>query len=119
MIAMDKTWARRALRPALAALAVGLAALAPAGAGAVVAGKGSAPDFTLPSAAGPNLRLQEQRGQVVMLNFWATWCGPCRREMPQLNRIYGKYRAAGFLLLGVNVDEDQANARGVAAKLGV
>ena len=78
-----------------------------------------APDFTLPSAAGPNLRLQEQRGQVVMLNFWATWCGPCRREMPELNRIYGKYHAAGFVLLGVNVDQDQANARGVASKLGV
>jgi peroxiredoxin len=86
---------------------------------AVVAGNAPAPDFTLPSASGTNLRLQEQRGQVVMINFWATWCGPCRREMPQLNRIYGKYRPAGFLLLGVNVDQDQTNARGVANKLGV
>ncbi len=78
-----------------------------------------APDFTLPSAAGTNLRLQEQRGQVVMLNFWATWCGPCRREMPQLNRLYEKYRKAGFVLLGVNVDENPANAVGVSSKLGV
>jgi peroxiredoxin len=88
-------------------------------AGAALAGNGPAPDFTLPSAAGSNLRLREQRGQVVMLNFWATWCGPCRREMPHLNRIYGKYKPAGFLLLGVNVDEDPANARGLASKLGV
>jgi peroxiredoxin len=79
----------------------------------------SAPDFTLPSAAGPNLRLQEQRGRVVMLNFWATWCGPCKREMPQLNRLYTKYRASGFVLMGVNVDEDPQNAIGVSSKLGV
>lgn len=79
----------------------------------------SAPDFTLPSAAGANLRLQEQRGRVVMINFWATWCGPCRREMPQLNRLYGKYRSAGFVLLGVNVDEDPRNAVGVSSKLGL
>jgi peroxiredoxin len=91
----------------------------PHAADAIAPGKGPAPDFTLPSASGTNLRLQEQRGQVVMINFWATWCAPCRREMPQLNRIYGKYRPAGFLLLGVNVDQDQANARGVASKLGV
>ncbi len=79
----------------------------------------SAPDFTLASLSGSNLRLQEQRGNVVMLNFWATWCGPCRREMPQLNRLYGKYRDAGFVLLGVNVDEDRARAAGLAQKLGV
>jgi len=78
-----------------------------------------APDFTLPSAAGPNLRLQEQRGSVVMLNFWATWCGPCRREMPQLNRLYAKYRSAGFVLVGVNVDEDRAKAGGLAEQLGL
>jgi len=110
-------------RAAMRALLLGAMAAWPVLAGAALGGKTSAPapapDFTLPSAAGPNLRLQEQRGQVVMLNFWATWCGPCRREMPELNRIYGKYHAAGFVLLGVNVDQDQANARGVASKLGV
>jgi peroxiredoxin len=104
---------------ALAAPVFCLLSAVPGSVGAVAAANASAPDFTLPSAAGGNLRLQEQRGQVVMLNFWATWCAPCRREMPQLNRIYGKYRAAGFLLLGVNVDQDTSNARGVASKLGV
>ena len=68
---------------------------------------------------GPNLRLQEQRGKVVLLNFWATWCAPCREEMPHLNRLYEKYRAAGFVLLGVNVDDDPANALGVAGTFGV
>jgi len=95
-----------------------LVSVASAGASATAVSQ-RAPDFTLPSAAGTNLRLQEQRGQVVMLNFWATWCGPCRREMPQLDRLYEKYRAAGFVLLGVNIDEDQRNAVGLSTKLGL
>lgn len=80
---------------------------------------GNAPDFTLRTTAGANLRLQEQRGQVVMVNFWATWCGPCKIEMPHLNRIYEKYRASGFQLLGVNIDDDPRNAVATASKLGV
>jgi peroxiredoxin len=80
----------------------------------------AAPDFTLHAmGGGANLRLKEQRGRVVMVNFWATWCGPCRQEMPQLNRLYEKYKSSGFVLLGVNVDDDAAKAAEVAAKLGV
>jgi peroxiredoxin len=79
----------------------------------------SAPDFALRSVDGQNLRLREQRGHVVMLNFWATWCAPCREEMPQLSRLHDKYRSAGLVLLGVNVDDDTRNAAGVATKLGV
>ena len=79
----------------------------------------SAPDFTLRSVAGANLRLQEQRGQVVLVNFWATWCGPCREEMPHLNKLYDKYHASGFVLLGINVDDDPAKAIALAAKLGL
>jgi peroxiredoxin len=94
---------------------------------AVIAGTASsaiapataAPDFTLHAMSGSNLRLKEQRGRVVMVNFWATWCGPCRQEMPQLNRLYEKYKASGFVLLGVNVDDDVSKAAEVASKLGV
>ena len=78
-----------------------------------------APDFTLRSMGGPNLRLHEQRGQVVLVNFWATWCGPCRQEMPHLNRLYEKYRASGFQLLGVNIDDDARAATDLATRLGV
>jgi len=79
----------------------------------------SAPDFALRTVGGPNLRLQELRGRVVMVNFWATWCAPCRQEMPELNKLYAKYRASGFVLLGVNIDNDAAHAADVAAKLGL
>lgn len=78
-----------------------------------------APDFTLPSLDGPNLRLKEQRGQVVMINFWATWCGPCRVEMPHLAKLYEKYRASGFTLLAVNIDEDPRKAASLAKQLGM
>jgi peroxiredoxin len=83
---------------------------------AAVAPQATAPDFTLQSLEGRNLRLAEQRGQVVLVNFWATWCAPCKQEMPHLNRLYDKYRASGFVLLGVNVDEDKRQASGTAAR---
>jgi peroxiredoxin len=84
-----------------------------------IAPAAAAPDFTLRTMSGPNMRLAEQRGRVVMVNFWATWCGPCRQEMPQLDRLYQKYKSSGFVLLGVNVDDDTQKAADIAAKLGV
>lgn len=78
-----------------------------------------APDFTLRTTDGRAMRLAEQRGQVVMINFWASWCAPCRVEMPHLQRLHEQYRAAGFLLLGVSVDDDAARAVQAAQRAGV
>ncbi|HSC69325.1 MAG TPA: TlpA disulfide reductase family protein [Cellvibrio sp.] len=78
-----------------------------------------APDFTLQSSTGENIRLAEQRGQVVMLNFWASWCGPCRKEMPLLDEMSKRYSAAGFVLYGVNVEEDNTDAKKLIKELGV
>ncbi|MFG6459423.1 TlpA disulfide reductase family protein [Roseateles sp. BYS96W] len=101
---------RRLLTGVLLATLAGVCAAAPAA---------TAPDFTLRTTDGKNLRLAEQRGRVVLVNFWATWCAPCRQEMPLLNQLYQKYQGSGFTLLGVNVDEDSRNAINVATKLGV
>jgi peroxiredoxin len=72
--------------------------------------EGPAPDFTLKSDSGTNLRLSEYRGEVVMINFWASWCGPCRQEMPLLDELYDQYSPMGFTILGVNVEEDSSKA---------
>jgi len=78
-----------------------------------------APDFALKSSTGQNLRLSEYRGDVVMINFWATWCGPCRQEMPLLDELYSRYHRVGFNLLGVNIDDDSRRAMQMVDELGV
>jgi peroxiredoxin len=66
---------------------------------------GPAPQFTLTTLEGQPSGLSQYKGQVVMVNFWATWCGPCQQEMPLLDQMYKKYKPAGFTLIGVNVDK--------------
>lgn len=73
--------------------------------------QGKAPNFTLKSNTGKNIKLSELRGQVVLLNFWASWCGPCRQEMPLLEKLQQRYSALGFTVLGVNVEEDSSKAK--------
>lgn len=72
--------------------------------------QGPAPAFSLPARGGGTISLSQYRGQVVMINFWASWCGPCRQEMPLLDDIYKHYSKLGFSLIGVNVEPDTKSA---------
>ncbi len=80
---------------------------------------GPAPDFTLKSRSGENIKLSELRGEVVMINFWASWCGPCRQEMPLLDALYQRYQPMGFTILGVNVDENVDDAQRLLKEIPV
>ena len=72
-----------------------------------------APDFTLKAVQdGKEYSLSQFKGKVVLINFFTFFCGPCRQEMPVLEQLYKKYKAAGFTLLGVNVEPKSADAEG-------
>ncbi|TDF34778.1 TlpA family protein disulfide reductase [Alteromonadaceae bacterium M269] len=69
-----------------------------------------APDFTLKSKSGSNMRLSEQKGNIVLVNFWASWCGPCRAELPEFEKMQQDYEDLGFTVMAVNVDDDSRKA---------
>ena len=66
----------------------------------------AAPDFTLVNMEGDMVSLSDYLGQVVIINFWATWCPPCREEKPTMERLYQKYKDEGLVFLAVNVEAD-------------
>lgn len=63
-----------------------------------------APDFTLKTADGKAITLSKLKGKVVLINFWATWCGPCRAEIPGFLEVYKKYRTRNFEIIGISLD---------------
>ena len=94
---------RNHIAAAVAALALALPTFAsPVGA--------PAPQFNLASQGGKDISLSQYKGQVVMLNFWASWCGPCRQEMPILEQLNHQYHNKGVTLIGVNVEPDSSAA---------
>lgn len=70
-----------------------------------------APDFALPAASGPNVRLTESGGQPVVLVFWSSRCGACAQQLTRMDRLYATYRSAGLIVLGVSVDDDAQRAQ--------
>lgn len=73
------------------------------------AGKPAA-DFSLPDAAQKTVRLSDLRGKVVVLDFWASWCEPCLRELPELEKLHKQLASRGVVVIGVNIDRDRKNA---------
>jgi peroxiredoxin len=67
-----------------------------------------APDFTVPRLGSGSIVLKELRGQVVFLNFWATWCPPCKEEMPSMERLYKRYKDRGLTMLAISIDTGAA-----------
>ena len=68
-----------------------------------------APDIRLPNPEGDTLSLSDFRGKVLLVDFWASWCGPCRRENPHVKKLYEKYKDQGFEILGVSLDRTKSS----------
>lgn len=78
-----------------------------------------APSFELKDISGNKISLPQTRGKVVLLNFWATTCGPCREEMPSMNRLYSELKDRGFVVLAVSIDRSEKAVRSFASEQGL
>lgn len=137
---MDATQPQRLTPPQLLAAIAGVAALVAlivvmglvlrggnerSGPGIISIGRATdirprpAPDFVLTSFDGQRIQLSDYRGRIVVLNFWATWCPPCRVEAPVLQRASERLDSAGVSILGIDVWDDQASAIGFLNEMGV
>ena len=78
-----------------------------------------APDFTLEDLSGKPLSIKDFRGKIVFLNFWATWCVPCREEMPLMEKLHREFKDRGLEMVAVNFREDKKAVRKFFAELGL
>ncbi len=77
------------------------------------------PQFTLSDLTGKQVSLSEFQGKLVLINFWASWCGPCLSEMPALQRLYSRLKDEGFVILAIGVDDDAESLRKFTEKYGL
>jgi peroxiredoxin len=81
---------------------------------------GPAPDFKLPRLTGAGrLSTDHLDGSPYVINFWATWCDPCRKEMPAFEKVWQKYKSRGVVIVGVNINDDLGDAREFVGELGI
>jgi peroxiredoxin len=99
----------------LAAVTLSIVCLVASAQGFALLGQ-SAPDFALRSFGGTNVRISEDRGDVVVLTFWGSQCGVCRRQLDTLDRSFTTYRSAGLHMYGISVDDDPERARQFVAE---
>jgi cytochrome c biogenesis protein CcmG/thiol:disulfide interchange protein DsbE len=122
---MSTGWRRGLLLSAVAAAVLSVAALLATGLGrdpAVVASPlvgRAAPAFKLAGLDGPAVRMSDLRGQVVVVNFWASWCVECRTEQNALNTTWSRFRDSGVTVLGVNFQDTTSEARNYVGSLGI
>lgn len=90
------------------------AAPAPAAAASPATGKTAKLDLTVKDMNGAAVRLADYKGQVIVLNFWATWCGPCQAEIPELVQTYNEYKSRGVVVLGISIDDTAETLRAYA-----
>jgi peroxiredoxin len=121
VLILAQVFTRRILKLCCAVIALGLLSSIAATYGAADAeGTGEvAPDFALRSLSGGNIRLSEYRGSVVLLGFWARWCGDCRQAMQALDVVNKKYQRAGLVTLSINVGDTEEQAAAMAHSLGL
>ena len=79
----------------------------------------NAPDFALAALDGSTIALSDLEGQVILINFWATWCPPCREEMPAIQQLYDQYQDRGFTVLAINQGQEAAQVATFAEEMGL
>jgi len=103
----------------LASVCLTLASVAPANAECTAAPKAADLDFVLKDMHGNDVALSDYAGKIVLLDFWATWCAPCRIEIPGFIKLYEAHQAKGFEVLGISIDDPPDALQDYAAELGM